>query len=47
MEKSFKARGMTVIKEFKKAKRPDFIKEYVQYGEQDTFYLFKIENKSP
>lgn len=40
--KPFEEYGLKVIMQIKKADRPDGIREYVQHGPYDTFYLFEL-----
>ncbi len=40
--KDFSEYGLRVVARYEKALRPEGIKEYVQYGPRDTFYLFEL-----
>jgi len=42
----FENYGLKVIEAYKKADRPEGIREYVQHGVYDTFYLFEVTPKA-
>ena len=45
-KKSFEDLGLKVIAAYPKAFRPEGIREYVQHGPRDTFYLFEVTEKA-
>lgn len=45
-KESFEDLGLKVVAAYPKAFRPEGIREYVQHGPRDTFYLFEVTEKA-